>query len=567
MPKQPIDAIKTFVTAEDLIERRLTLDEFNAAISSASRAALLKALAGILARIETTSTFNQDVQRDVANQYFQGAGLNRALTAIDAGRILLAPQTLLVAMKTVLVLAPEDGPNDVSAGALFTVLLFLADVVGGAEGKPEDRWRGFPREVSLEVIRNQNFNRSEVMSVTMARYWRLWHELPLELGAGNPPEEFAEEAGCRPEELMLFGLWCWVSAQRGLIHLPSQWLADIPLPDKAKAACVAIMTAPIGELRERAGKESVEDGIPWAFLAFRQSPLTTLSDGSLVILSPRYVAERAFGGAMYWTLNDRANRIDGEEVRNGPAWQAFRNRHASCVEKYAEEVLAGWLPAEDDRRRAYFEEDMEVAWGEGTPVSDVALDYDWAWACLEINSRRFSQGAAMGAGPEEMDRELRLMVEDKAGRQLHSTVNKLRSAARELTQRDSRARRFFPVMLLAYGFPANPLTIETIREKLRGSGQLQGEDVAQLELIDLQELDMLDAVREQTGETFVRVLRDKQDSAFFRSSISDYLYLEKQLDIPASARLDALFRESFGAALAASNDPSLIEGLEQRRGR
>src|SRR6266571_7720847 len=94
MPKQPIDAIKTFVTAEDLIERRLTLDEFNAAISSASRAALLKALAGILARIETTSTFNQDVQRDVANQYFQGAGLNRALTAIDAGRILLAPQTL-----------------------------------------------------------------------------------------------------------------------------------------------------------------------------------------------------------------------------------------------------------------------------------------------------------------------------------------------------------------------------------------------------------------------------------------------------------------------------------------
>ncbi len=99
MPKQPIDAITTFVTAEDLIQRQLTVDEFNAAISSASRAAFLKALAGMLARIETTSTFNQDVQRDFANQYFQGPGLNRALAAIEAGRILLAPQTLLVAMK------------------------------------------------------------------------------------------------------------------------------------------------------------------------------------------------------------------------------------------------------------------------------------------------------------------------------------------------------------------------------------------------------------------------------------------------------------------------------------
>ena len=267
---------------------------------------------------------------------------------------------------------------------------------------------------------------------------------------------------------------------------------------------------------------------------------------------------------MYWTLNDRANRVDAEQAKNGPAWQAFRNQHADCVEKYAEEVLASWRPDQNDGRRAFFEEDMEAAWGRGIPVSDVALDYDWSWACIEINSRRFGQGAASGAGAEEMDRELKLMIEDKAGRQLHSTVNKLRSAAHDLTRRDSQAKRFFPTMLVAHGFPSNPLTIEAIREQLKAQDELQGEDVALVELMDLEELDLLDAVREQTGQNFVQVLRDKQNSPFFRSSISDFLYLDQQVDVPASARLDALFHESFRAALAAANDPSLVKGLDER---
>jgi hypothetical protein len=275
------------------------------------------------------------------------------------------------------------------------------------------------------------------------------------------------------------------------------------------------------------------------------------------------VVERAFGGAMFWVLNDRANRLDGGTSKNGLIWQAFRNAHADCIEAYAEEVLASWCLSEDagQPKRVFDEDDMTHAWGNGVAVSDIALDYGWAFVCLEINSRRFGQGAAVGAGAEEIDRELRLMIEEKAGRQLQSTVARLRADPSALTGRPGTATRIFPVMFVAYGFPTNPLTLEAIREKLKLDGLLQGEDVAPLELLDLDEVDLLDAVREQTGETLVQILRDKHVGGFFRTSITDHLLLEKAVNVQDSRRTEGLFRVAHRAALSSSNDPAIVERM------
>lgn len=564
-PKQPIDAITTFITAEEVIGRPFALEEFNAAISSASPTAFLKALAGLLATLETTSIFNRQFQHEVASRFLVGAALNRASAQIDLGRIFLVPQVILVAMKAALLLAPEDGADEVTAASLITVLLFIGGALGGSRDDLDEKWHGFPREVSLELIRNQNFNSSVKLPSLVARFWRIWRELPADLkhqGAPRPFDDFTGEVGCRPEELMLFGLWLWMAAQNGVTHLPPEWLGQIPITSGAKSACMALMALPTKELAARAGSESVINGIQWTFLAFRERPLAQMPDGSILILSPRFVAERAFGGAMYWTLNERANRLDGDVI-NGPAWQAFRNLHADCIERYAEGVVAAWRPVDGDKRLAFSEEDMLRAWGRGVPVSDVALDYDWAWACIEISSRRLGLAAATGAGPEEMDNELKLMVEEKAGRQLHSTVERLRAQEHALSGRDGPVRRYFPIMFVAHGFPTNPLTVDVIRETLRAKKLLQGRDTAPLEIVDLDELDLLDAVREQTGQNLVQLLRDKHDSAFFRSSIADFLWFEKEVRVTGSRRLDTSFHAGYRAALAASTDPSLLDSFDK----
>src|SRR5207248_9522268 len=101
----------------------------------------------------------------------------------------------------------------------------------------------------------------------------------------------------------------------------------------------------------------------------------------------RFVAERDVVGARYRCLTDRANRVDRADSRR-QAWQAFQNHYAACIEAYAEEVFSR-LVVRDDRKRAFSEQDIVRAWGKGIPVSDLALDTDWAWACVEVNSRRF----------------------------------------------------------------------------------------------------------------------------------------------------------------------------------
>jgi hypothetical protein len=46
-------------------------------------------------------------------------------------------------------------------------------------------------------------------------------------------------------------------------------------------------------------------------------------------------------------------------------------------------------------------------------------------------------------------------------------------------------RKIYPVILVAYGFPVNPLTMAEIHERVTRAGLLQGPYVGRLEIIDL----------------------------------------------------------------------------------
>ena len=133
----------------------------------------------------------------------------------------------------------------------------------------------------------------------------------------------------------------------------------------------------------------------------RRRPVLRLTDGSLLVLSLRFLIERVCGGALYWEVHDRLKAQDEN------AAQRFRILHGRLIERYVEEVVLSLAPGvADGARRVWFEEDQQRAWGRTVQICDVAIDYGTAWVCLEIIARRPTQMATAGPSITSWDDEL-----------------------------------------------------------------------------------------------------------------------------------------------------------------
>ena len=72
------------------------------------------------------------------------------------------------------------------------------------------------------------------------------------------------------------------------------------------------------------------------------------------------------------------------------------------------------------------------------------------------------------------------------------------------------------------GFPVNPVTLTALRERARAASLLQGDDVAELEVVDGFELEMLEGAG--FGEfTVLNALESKSRAALHRCNLRDFL--------------------------------------------
>jgi hypothetical protein len=82
--------------------------------------------------------------------------------------------------------------------------------------------------------------------------------------------------------------------------------------------------------------------------------------------------------------------------------------------------------------------------------------------------------------------------------QIDSTINQLRKDPQRLTGHvvTSRKTTFYPVLVLAEGFPVNPISLTIMRERVKAGGLLVGADTASLEILDTVEIEMIESLQE-----------------------------------------------------------------------
>lgn len=387
------------------------------------------------------------------------------------------------------------------------------------------------------VVANQHLNKPLDADYLMARFVRQWLELPVERAAEprvvDLAEAFADATGASLRDVLVVALALWVTVQHnGEPTMSPEFFDTLGWPADRLQAALQLFTADPATLRAGLRSE-VEPGLAWAFSTLERYPVVRFDDGSLLVLDPHLLLWRVFGGLL---LYDMVNplRERGDRKRARAAEQCVQH----LAEVYALEALYSVAGSGSASPRVFDDAALQAAFARpGRRIADAAVDYGDAWVVVEITTSKLKR-QSVAASAESLGEDLDKLVGE--AEQIDSTIAALRDEEAALTGVSSGLlRRFYPLLVVAEGFPVNPNTIEHLRQRVQARGLLAGPDVAPLEIVDTVELAMLEALAEQGGPGMRDVLAGKEKAAFFRMSVRDYLIHECRYRLRRSHRVDA----------------------------
>jgi hypothetical protein len=169
---------------------------------------------------------------------------------------------------------------------------------------------------------------------------------------------------------------------------------------------------------------------------------------------------------------------------------------------------------------------------------------------FEVTSSRLTRPSVASTSAERLDEDFTKLAEKV--RQLDDTITSLRVRETALTGLpiSSPRRRYFPVLVLTEGFPVNPVTLTILRPRAEETGLLRGDDVAELEVVDGVEREMLEGAA--FGEaTVLDALEAKGRASLHRANMRDFLLREHHFRTRTPDRVSQLAQLAYDIALRA----------------
>ncbi|MEU6709762.1 hypothetical protein [Streptomyces wuyuanensis] len=544
----------TFVTFEELTGRHVKLDAIEKILRRTNLSQVLRFAAHWLSRSENVTKSQRKVDSEYVACHFRGDWAPAAKSLLASGRVFVAPQLFHVLMKLALLVSPPDGAL-LSADTAAFLILALGDHVGGrvSDASPNEALHldGVPGALARELISNQHFNYPQDPALAMAMYTRRWREIPLEdphPELGSVDELYHTSVGVSFDEmeLVVVGLWAHVMSNNEPLVRRHPLFNKFPIQPERLDRVMQLISRNVPQMR-RAILEDMQQlggGFDWSVAPFERTPIVQLPGGYLV-MDPRLLAARIFGWLPYWDIAS-ALRAEGKNREVGQ----FRDYSGRISERYAMEVLQSASSGHLDRR-LFFECDLIAAYGRKRKVVDAVIDYGDSWVVLDISTRQLVRESVAGTSGERLKGDFEALVGRKA-KQLAATISALREDESKLTGvRGPIARKFLPVIVASEGFPVNPAVSVIIEDLLVREGLLQEADIAPLQVIDTTELEMVEALEESGASNFSILLQGKVRASLHRSSLRDYILIERRLRPGRSSRISGIWRKPFDRVLDA----------------
>lgn len=432
--------------------------------------------------------------------------------------VLVGRQALRTSMKNVIGLnASQDKEPllDVSTAAIMMVH------AAGAMIKPVESAgrvvQGVPEPFFMDMVRLALLHRSGDplgLIERTARVWTGYDDVPRSHGIESSVRELVREAtGIEVEDIWAIGFALYAFV---ISHKPDSpfVLRDInsDMPTEVLASFEELIAADPERLRQAIG----EAADPWNFYALERFPVLRVARG-LVVLDEEYLLERITNG-VYWDVFGHLKVTSGSE-----------NLHLRWAESFGEI----WEHAIEDQLNAlglatvaegasYDEHDLQRAFT-GHRACDLALDFSTHWCLFEIVRREPHFDTRAHGDFERFEKDIELSVVAKA-RQLHETVLCLQGEERLLTGVDPVVGKAYqPVVVVAGKVPAGPYVEEYIQERLTAEGILSLPRVRSLAVLDLHDVELLEAMALE-GHLVGDVLLQWKSSTLAGMPLSTFAY-------------------------------------------
>lgn len=544
----PEASVLLFVTGEDVFGLKCPAEVLAAMVATTSLAETLLFVGEMLRRVHAPGASHRQVDEQFVQELLVGPPAMRARAALrDPRRILVSPQALSVLLRLSCELSPPYAAEGAQPriGQLVVSLLAIADHLG-PEDLPEDV---DPVELRAwlygDLVRNHAFNaRPEEMGL-LASFTRRWREIAApECGGAldlDSAYELATGVPLRDVNAVAFLLWSLALADGPLLRLDGAH-AVLGWEEPRLSRALELFVVDLDEFRDQMVRENADLGIEWAHNTPTHRPVVRLPAG-LVVIDPLLALQRGYSWAVL--LSDV--RESGER---GPAMaETMRTSLDKATEAFVLETLAAIV---GDLGRLYTERDLQRAYGsrKHTPsTGDAVLDYGDAWVVVEATTQMLRRTSLAGGTHAELRDDLGRYV--RKIRQIHSTISLLRSGRVALTGGESPShQRFYPLLVLEDGFPVNLASLSILRDAASGEGLLQGDDVAPLEVVTLEDLSLVQALQEQGGPSLRDLLQGKQDSGMRDMDLRSYVHRTLRANPTRADDLRRAYRAAFAEAVA-----------------
>ena len=554
----PFDEVGFFLTGSEILgvsreefAARFPPDCIETLVSTSSLEAIALFAAISLWHLHRFGVDAREADGELASQYLPPpfADKVRALLREDPNRRFLAPQVLLILLKIACQVGTDDPLAALPTGMpKISAMLALAEYLSVNEPETPSKQNaaiGRPGRLGRAVISTQIFHANPDEAYLMGRFYRRWLGSPTV----DPTDDQVCDLPALFEQATGVPLGDWITVGLGLFSLlqdqqqprigPIEYAQRIGWPAARLEAVLQLVCVDTATLRDLAVRETAQTGRDWAFGTFERYPLLRLRDGSVLILDPHLLVRRFFSWLPLFDLTT-APGMDKKVANRAEGYMR------TLSERYALDALASAV-ADQATKRLYDGTEIKSAFAKrkSSPrTADAAIDYGDAWLVVEVTTSTLTRASTAGVSDQDVVKDIDKLVEKVE--QLDSTIQCLRQAEERLTGAPGALnRRFYPLLVVAEGFPVSPFTLPLLREKAGERGYLTGPDVAQLEVVDLVELEMLEALSENDGPGIVEVLAAKRHGSLANTSIRDFILLELKRQPGRPKRLDVLWMSIF----------------------
>lgn len=558
-PPAPLDSIATYLTSQEVFGITIPAAITTHHLSRLPLTQVLGFCADLLRALDTPGLSHTQVDDILLERMFTPVARRRigALLA-DGRRLLLAPQVLLVLVKYAAQLSGDCVLPEVEPGYLAVAYLGTGDdleQLGDAEDSPlsDDELvvgTGLPGRLEREIVAVHHFHRQTDPRHVLAKFIRCWTQLPAEL-ADDPevvdlPAEFHAAVGIRLDDFIAAGVTLYnITLARGP-RLPRDLLQQLGYDGVTVDRILRLVTRTPADLRAWAQDQSSSP--MWEFSHLERFPLVDFGD-HLLVLRPDLVLRRFLGWLPVFDI----------EAGLGPGKEKQLDRIRGCVRHLGEVYACESLQAQARRHglRLFAETELRAALspGQGRKTCDATVDDGCRWAVFEVTASRLTRESVASTSAVRLDGDFTKLL--KKVRQLDATITGLRVRESVLTGQTTFAqpgRRYFPVLVLTEGFPVNPVTLTMLRQRAEEAGLLLGDDVAEIEVVDGTELEILEGAG--FGEiTVLDALEAKSRAALFRANLRDFLLREHRLDATTPDRVRQLAQVAYDMALRDRRPP------------